>query len=148
VQRVDVSADDRTHPVKHYYVYIMASLSKTLYVGFTSDLVRRTYEHKHGLVPGFTSRYNVHRLVYVEQFTEVRAAVAREKQIKGWTRAKKIALIESVNPGWADLGETLAPTEPDPSHSVRMTAKDRVEYAGRTVAMSEADRRAVEKVRA
>jgi putative endonuclease len=108
--------------VKTYYVYILASLSKTLYVGMTDKAVRQVYEHKNKRVPGFTSKYNVNRLVYAEQYRDPRAAIAREKQIKGWTRAKKIALIESVNPGWADLGETLAQTDADPSPALRMTS--------------------------
>jgi putative endonuclease len=90
-----------------YYVYIMASKSKTLYTGITNDLVRRVYEHKHKLVPGFTAKYNIDRLVYYDRTSDVDAAIAREKQVKSWTRAKRIALIASVNPGWADLGEAL-----------------------------------------
>ena len=89
-----------------YYVYIMADRHRgTLYVGVTSDLERRVSEHKTGSTPGFTSRYHVHALVYVEDTTDVLAAIAREKQIKGWTRLKKIASIESVNPVWDDLSE-------------------------------------------
>ena len=86
-----------------YYVYIVASQSCTLYVGVTCDLERRVYEHKHKLVPGFTSRYNITRLVYFEAMPDVRQSIAREKQIKGWVRAKKVALIESTNPEWLDL---------------------------------------------
>lgn len=86
-----------------YYVYIMASLSRTLYTGVTNDLERRVYEHKHKALPGFTAQYNVNRLVYFEDAPDVKAAIAREKQIKSWSRGKKIALIESVNPTWDDL---------------------------------------------
>jgi len=89
--------------VRAYYVYILANKTKRLYTGVTNNLLRRVYEHKHGLVPGFTKRYNLTRLVYFESTENVRAALVREKQIKGWLRAKKIALIESVNPQWNDL---------------------------------------------
>ena len=89
--------------MKEYYVYIMANESRMLYTGVTSDLERRVYEHKHSLVPGFTSNYHITRLVYFECTTDVKAAIAREKQIKGWLRAKKLALIESMNASWQDL---------------------------------------------
>ena len=89
--------------MKTYYVYMMTNRSRTLYTGVTNDLKRRVYEHKHKLVPGFTSKYNITRLVYFEETTDVKTAIAREKQIKGWLRAKKIALIKSVNPDWQDL---------------------------------------------
>jgi putative endonuclease len=88
---------------KSYYVYILTNNSRTLYTGLTNNLTRRVYEHRHKLVPGFTAQYNITRLVYFEETGEVQTALAREKQIKGWLRAKKIALIESVNPTWADL---------------------------------------------
>jgi len=93
--------------VRSYYVYIMSSPSRTLYTGMTNNLARRAHEHKAGLVPGFTTKYRITRLVYVEQTDDVRAAIAREKQIKSWSRAKKVALIESVNPQWHDLAEDL-----------------------------------------
>ena len=89
--------------VKQYYVYIMTNRSRTLYTGVTADLERRVFEHKRKLVLGFTARYRITRLVYFEVTQDVEAAIAREKQIKGWLRAKKIALIESVNPKWKDL---------------------------------------------
>ncbi|MHB8173795.1 MAG: GIY-YIG nuclease family protein [Nitrospirota bacterium] len=88
-----------------YYVYILASITKTLYVGVTRDIVKRMYEHKQELVPGFTSRYKVNRLVYLEETNDVRAAIAREKQIKNWRRNKKEFLINSINPSWNDLSE-------------------------------------------
>jgi putative endonuclease len=88
-----------------YYVYIMANRSKTLYTGVTNDLERRVHEHKHHLIEGFTSKYHITKLVYHEETNDVTEAIAREKQIKGWVRKKKIALIESVNPGWRDLSE-------------------------------------------
>lgn len=91
--------------MKLYYVYIMASKSKVLYVGVTNDLERRVYEHKHHLVKGFTDKYEVTKLVYYEETTDVIAAIAREKQIKGWLRRKKMDLIESLNPTWKDLAK-------------------------------------------
>ena len=84
-------------------MYIMANKSRTLYTGVTSDLKRRVYQHKHKLAPGFTSKYNITQLVYFETTSDVKSAIAREKQIKGWLRSKKIALIESTNPTWQDL---------------------------------------------
>jgi putative endonuclease len=89
--------------MKKYYVYIMASKSRVLYTGVTNNLERRVYEHENKLVEGFTRKYNVNRLVFFEETTDVYAALNREKQIKGWLRSKKIALIESVNPQWKDL---------------------------------------------
>ncbi|HEV2498349.1 MAG TPA: GIY-YIG nuclease family protein [Terriglobia bacterium] len=89
--------------MKSYFVYIMSSKSRTLYTGVTNNLMRRVYQHKHGILPGFTSSYRITRLVYIEETGDIRAAICREKQIKGWLRAKKIALIESCNPTWEDL---------------------------------------------
>jgi putative endonuclease len=86
-----------------YYVYIMASHSRRLYIGITNDLIRRVYEHKQKLVPSFTQRYNITSLVYFETTTDVNAALTREKQLKKWNRQKKIELIESTNPTWDDL---------------------------------------------
>lgn len=83
----------------------MTNRSGTLYTGMTNDLHRRVYEHKTGLVPGFTTRYRITRLVFYEMTADVKSAIAREKQIKGWLRVKKIALIESTNPQWHDLSE-------------------------------------------
>jgi putative endonuclease len=92
------------HGAMHdYYVYFVASQSRVLYIGVTNDLPRRIWEHQHKLLPGFTSKYNVSQLVYFEDFRNVRDAIAREKQLKGWRREKKIMLIESVNPTWQDL---------------------------------------------
>ena len=88
-----------------YYVYMMTNHSGTLYVGVTNDLRRHVWEHKQRRIEGFTKRYNITRLVYYEETPDVTAAIAREKQIKGWLRKKKIALIESLNPGWKDLSE-------------------------------------------
>ena len=81
----------------------MASRSRTLYTGVTNDLERRVYEHKNKLVPGFTAKYKIDRLLYFETTEDVNAAICREKQIKGWTRAKKINLIESANLTWKDI---------------------------------------------
>jgi putative endonuclease len=89
--------------MKHYYVYIMTNKSRTLYTGVTNNLERRVYEHKNKLVTGFTSKYNITQLVYYEETNDVQEALLREKQIKGWLRSKKIALIESINPQWEDL---------------------------------------------
>ena len=91
--------------MKTYYMYIMASASRTLYTGVTNNLERRVAEHQRKLIPGFTSLYNINRLVHYEVFGDIRAAIAREKQIKGWRRTKKIALIESSNRDWKDLSQ-------------------------------------------
>ncbi len=91
-----------------YYVYIMTSPTGTLYTGMTNDLQRRVYQHKHKLIEGFTKKYNITRLVYYEETNDVQTALAREKEIKGWLRRKKIALVESVNPTWQDLSEGWA----------------------------------------
>jgi putative endonuclease len=89
--------------MRQFFVYIMASRSHVLYTGVTNNLLRRTWEHKYDVYPGFTRDYRIHRLVYFESFKYVGNAIAREKTIKGWLRKKKIALIESVNPTWEDL---------------------------------------------
>jgi putative endonuclease len=86
-------------------VYIMTNHSGTLYIGVTNDLVRRVYEHKNKMVKGFTTRYNITRLMHFESTEDVNSAIAREKQLKGWIRKKKIELIEASNPRWIDLSE-------------------------------------------
>ncbi len=86
-----------------YFTYVMASRSRTLYVGVTGDMSRRAFQHKEKKYYGFTARYNCHRLVWFQRFSEVSDAIQREKELKGWTRAKKIALVEAVNPTWEDL---------------------------------------------
>ena len=92
--------------MKDYWVYILTSRdNKVMYIGVTNDLVRRLYEHKMKLTGGFTAKYNVHRLVYFESTPSVEAAITREKQLKGWSRAKKNALVISSNPDWTDLSE-------------------------------------------
>jgi len=89
--------------VRDYCVYILTNQSGTLYIGMTGDLERRLAEHKLGVVEGFTKRYRLKRLVHFEQTSDVHAALAREKQLKGWTRRRKVALIRSTNPDWNDL---------------------------------------------
>ena len=93
--------------MRTYYVYIMASRSRVLYTGVTNDLGRRVHQHKRSLTPGFTSRYHITRLVYFEEFGDVRDAIAREKQLKGWVRSRKVRLIEQKNPTWEDLADIL-----------------------------------------
>jgi putative endonuclease len=93
---------------KRFHVYIMTNRSRShiLYTGVTGNLSRRAFEHRNKLVPGFTSRYNLTRLVYWECFVYPDAAIDREKEIKGWRRNKKVRLIESMNPHWNDLAES------------------------------------------
>jgi putative endonuclease len=92
-----------------YYVYILASLSGVLYTGITNNLQSRVGQHRLKLIPGFTKKYNVTRLVYYEMFRDVRMAIAREKEIKACRRAKRVALIESLNPKWGDLATDWFP---------------------------------------
>ena len=93
--------------MKQFYVYIICSKRNgTLYIGITGDLNRRIYEHKNKLIEGFTKRYSVNRLVYFEMFESATDAIKREKQLKRWNRAWKLALIEKLNPEWIDLYET------------------------------------------
>lgn len=87
-----------------YYVYILTNkLNTVLYTGVTSNIEKRLYEHRMHLVDGFTKKYNVHKLVYIQEFNDVNEAIAGEKKIKGWTRKKKIELITLTNPTWEDL---------------------------------------------
>src|SRR5262245_43565491 len=90
-----------------YCVYILASRSRNLYTGVTGSPEGRMIEHRQGMIPGFTTRYRIFRLVYFELFGDVHAAIAREKEIKSWRREKKIWLIKRANPTWADLAEKL-----------------------------------------
>ena len=90
---------------RNYYVYILTNRSGTLYTGVTNNLMRRLTEHKRGVTPGFATRYRIDRLVYFEETTDVHAALQREKQIKAWTRKKRIDLINSMNPTWRELSE-------------------------------------------
>ena len=90
--------------MKDYYVYILANTNHTvLYIGVTGNLRRRVYEHKTGVIEGFTKKYRVHKLVYFENCHDIKDAIKREKQLKGWTREKKKALIETVNPEWKEI---------------------------------------------
>ncbi|MGR3292611.1 MAG: GIY-YIG nuclease family protein [Candidatus Scalindua sp.] len=91
--------------MRQYYVYILANRTKTIYTGVTNNLQRRIFEHKHLMTKGFAYKYKLTKLVYYEVGRDIKVAISREKQIKGWLRKKKIALIESVNPEWRDLSE-------------------------------------------
>ena len=91
------------HREKTYFVYIMSNRSKTLYTGITNSLIRRVREHKLGVGSVFTTKYKLDRLVYFERFQDVHNAIEREKQIKGWLRSRKVALVVSGNPAWRDL---------------------------------------------
>ena len=94
--------------MKTYYVYILASKRKgTLYIGVTNDLIRRVHEHKNNMIKGFTTKYQVHHLVYYEQTSDIHSAISREKRMKKWKRRWKIELIEKNNPEWKDLYEDL-----------------------------------------
>ena len=96
-----------------YAVYILSSFSKALYIGVTNDLRRRVIEHKSKAVPSFSRRYNITRLVYFEFFQDIRLAIGREKQMKRWSRKKKVALIETTNRNWKDLARGWAQALPD-----------------------------------
>lgn len=100
---------------KNYYVYILANkTNSTVYIGVTNDLMRRLWEHRNDMADGFTKQYHVHKLVHYESTTDVNEAIAREKQLKGWRRARKNDLIESVNPAWKDLAGDWFTAEPIP----------------------------------
>ena len=88
---------------KQYYVYILTNKSNTLYTGITDDLYRRLYEHKNKLTPGFTKKYNIDKLIYYEVFDDPESAIQREKEIKSWTRKKKLELIKKINPNFEEL---------------------------------------------
>lgn len=94
----------------HYYVYIMASDSGTLYIGFTNNVLRRSCEHQEGFFDGFTHKYHCKKLIYLESFSDVNQAIAREKQLKNWNRTKKMSLIKTQNPTWKDLTPELLST--------------------------------------
>ena len=89
----------------HFYVYIIASLNKTIYIGVTNNIKRRIHEHKEGLIEGFSKKYACNFLVYNEHYEQIEDAINREKQLKKWNRSKKVALIERNNPDWEDLSE-------------------------------------------
>ena len=92
---------------RRYFVYITSSISKKIYIGVTNNLKRRITEHKEGKIEGFTKKYKIKRLVYYKETSDIRATIAREKQLKGWIREKKIKLIEKENPSWRDLYDDL-----------------------------------------
>ena len=99
-----MGVDNCSSNTNQYYVYILASKRNgTLYIGVTSDLIKRVYEHKNNLVDGFTKKYGVHQLVYYESINDVESAIRREKQLKKWKRSWKIKLIENDNAEWRDL---------------------------------------------
>jgi putative endonuclease len=95
-----------------YFTYVMASRSHTLYVGVTGDLLKRVFDHKWKGHEGFTARYNCDRLVWFEAHQDIQRAIEREKELKGWRRSKKIALIEATNPTWTDLSRDWYDCEP------------------------------------
>lgn len=101
----------------NYYVYIMASISRVIYIGVTNNLIRRVEEHKNETVEGFSKKYKTNNLIYYEYFNQINDAIRREKELKSWRREKKIALTEKTNPRWKDLYDEL--TERDPSSSRR-----------------------------
>ncbi len=119
---------------RHYFVYIVGSISGTLYIGLTNNLDRRVLQHKQHEIEGFTKDYDVDRLLFFESYDDVRIAINREKQLKGWRREKKVALIEKINPAWADLTgswgqyrgpSTRAATAPTPgAEKVAVLAQD------------------------
>jgi putative endonuclease len=94
---------------RSYYVYLLTNWNnRVIYVGVTNDLERRVYEHKNKLIQGFTAKYNVNKLVYFEETSDVESAIAREKEIKKWRREKKNLLVNRVNPEWKDLGQDFS----------------------------------------
>jgi putative endonuclease len=107
-----------------FYTYILGSTSGTLYIGMTNNLEKRVWQHKHHESPGFTAKYGVDRLLYFESFDDVRNAINREKQLKGRTRAKKIALIETQNPKWEDLSQRWYESDSGPSTPLRFAQDD------------------------
>lgn len=109
---------------RRFFIYIMTNRprSHVLYTGITGNLLHRAFQHKHKLVPGFTSRYNLTRLVYYEEFVYPDAAIDREKEIKAWRRNKKIRLIEAMNPQWLDLAEKWKDVYRPDTSSARQSA--------------------------
>jgi putative endonuclease len=107
-----------------FYIYILGSLSGTLYIGMTNNLVKRIWQHKSHEIAGFTATYGVDRLLYFESFDDVRNAINREKRLKGWKREKKIALIEAQNPKWVDLSREWYESDRGPSTSLRSAQDD------------------------
>jgi putative endonuclease len=122
----------------NYYVYMMSSLSRTLYAGVTNDLERRVFEHQEGLPGSFTARYHINRLVYCEHFGDIDQAIAREKEIKRLPRRPKLKLIESSNPHWYDLAQQSesSPSEPGiPQRGSHARGNDRGVYPFANYAM-------------
>jgi putative endonuclease len=109
-----------------FYTYILGSISGTLYIGMTNNIEKRVWQHRHHEFPGFTAKYGVDRLFYVESFDDVRNAINREKQLKGWRREKKIALIETLNPKWEDLSREWYGEDRGPSTPLRSAQDDRL----------------------
>lgn len=108
--------------MKTYYIYMLTNWdNKVLYIGMTNDLERRIYEHKNKLFEGFTAKYNLTKLVYVEATTDVNSAIAREKELKKWRREKKDALVESINPNWDDLDMVILQRSLPSLRSLEMT---------------------------
>jgi putative endonuclease len=102
------TAAESSSGVKTYYIYMMTNKGRTtLYIGVTNSLMRRVSQHRQSEIPGFSKRYNTNRLVYYEPCSDIRVAIAREKQLKGWSRSKKEALINTMNPQWTDLAEEV-----------------------------------------
>ena len=89
--------------MRDYFVYIMSNVSRTLYIGMTNNLERRVWQHKEKMADSITKRYNITLLIYIETFSDPGSAIAREKQLKNWSRSKKLSLIDSLNPKWLDL---------------------------------------------
>ena len=98
--------DSFVRKTRRFFVYLMASHSRVVYIGMTSNLMRRVWEHRTGVLQGFTQRYRVYRLVHFEEYADARLATARERQLQGWSRDRKVSLVESCNPGWIDLAST------------------------------------------
>ena len=116
---------------KQYFVYILTNATRVLYIGMTNNLERRIWEHTVKRVPGFTAQYNISWLVYYEEFDQVLDALDREKQLKGWRRAKKIALIERMNTEWRDLALDWFPAGIDSEQAAAELAKDGIILQGR-----------------
>src|SRR5579859_132777 len=118
-----------------FWVYIVASIGGTLYIGVTNNIDRRAFEHREELIDGFSKRYDCKRLVYFEEFSDIRSAIEQEKRIKGWTRKRKIALIESINPEWQDLAKDWGWQRLMPNESIA-AAKAKAERAKKLAATS------------
>ncbi len=127
---------------RSYCVYIMGSQSGTLYIGFTGNLHKRVFEHKFHQIEGFTNKYDVERLLYWASYDDVHKALAREKQLNGWSRTKKIALIESRNPHWLDLAKEWYPWMIGSSKAIRDASAPEVRPLDDPPPLSMTDRKA------